>query len=345
MDMQHRRMGSLRRALLLGGASLAAGFALSLVGASAASAADDDTDSGGLLGAVASATDAVSSTVADIDATLTDVVATTAQVAEPVLTVVQAVAPAPAAAVVPPVVESAESVTQSAVDQLGSAANTAVTAVDEVVESEPVASVTDGVVSGAAEVPIAGVIVDTSLASTVMDVVSSVSSRLDCALEAVVGDSVGPAVTIPEVPTRILDGIVGVIVPVSPTAPGSAPVPTGAGPGADSAESSVITALRPPGDSRDPSVRALGASAGGSATDPPAGLSHPPAVATPPGGGTTTLPGSCTVGGGSASAGAGALHAALPARPLTTLCAGAVASVSSDAVPAAPVYPTDVSPD
>lgn len=345
MDTHHERIRSLRRALLLGGPALAAGFVLSLVGASAASAADDDTDAGGLLGAVASVTDAVSSTVTDIDATLTEVAPTTAQVADPVVAVVQTVAPAPATAVVPPVVDSAESVTQSAVDQVGSATNAAVDAVEELVESGPVTTVTDAVVSGAADVPIAGDLVRTAIPPTVVDVVSSVSSRLDYTLEAVLGDTAGPAVILPDIPTGILDGIVGVIVPATQTPPGSVPDATGVDPGTGSAGSPAITALMPPRDSRDPSARGFGVSVGASATHPPANLSHPHAAAAPPGGEATTPPGSCTVGGGSASTAAGALHAALPARPAITLGAGAMASVSLDALPAAPIYPTDVSPD
>lgn len=346
MGTHHQRMSSLRRGLLLGGAAVAAGFTLSFVGTTAAHAADDDAEARGLLGAVTSVTDSVSSTVDDIDVALSDVVTKTAQVAEPVVAVVQTVAPTPAAAAVPPVTDGAAGVAQSTVDLVESATTTVLDAVDEAVEAEPIASVTDAALSAVSEARIVGDVAAAVVPATLQDVVSRVSSRLDDALETIVGDPPGAAVLLPDIPTGILDGVVGVIVPGAGTPSGSLPDATGVGKGTPHVEPSALTALSPTGAGRGPSLPAPGVRVPVSTADPPASLNHPAvAEGAAPAGGAATPPGSCSSGGGSASAGGGALHAALVARPVTTLCAGALASVSSDAVPAAPTYPTDVSPD
>lgn len=348
MDEQHHRLAGFRRALLLSGASLIAGFAISLAGATAASAAEDDAEGGGLLGAVTTVTDAVSSAVGDLDTAASDVVEKAAETAAPVTEVVQAVVPAPVVAPVPSVVEGTSEVAQTTVDHVEATTDAAVDAGHQIVEADPVSSVTDAVVSGVSEIPAVGAVVDAVVPPSINDAVASVSTSLDATLQAVIGDSSGSPLTLPEVPTGVLDSVVQIIVPAADEArpmPDIRPDPDGDTDAVSAASvAPASTSLKQASDGHH-------GTRGVSLTSPPVlntasgiDVGDSPRAGAPPGG-PLAPPGSCSLGNGSAGTGPGALHAALPGDAALTLHAGTTVSASSDAVPAPPTYPTDVSPD
>ncbi len=344
MDEQHHRLAGFRRALLLSGASLIAGFAISLAGATAASAAEDDAEGGGLLGAVTTVTDAVSSTVGDLDAAASDVVEKAAETAPPVTEVVQAVVPAPVVAPVPSVAADASEVAQTTVDHVEATTDAAVDAVHQIVEADPVSSVTDAVVSGVSGIPV----VDAVVPPSINDAVASVSTSLDATLQAVVGDSSSSAITLPEVPTGVLDSVVQIIVPAADEA---RPLPDIRSDPDGDMDAVSAASVAPASTSLKQASDGHHGTRGVSLTSPPVlntasgiDVGDSPRAGAPPGG-PLAPPGSCSLGNGSAGTGPGALHAALPGDAALTLHAGTTVSASSDAVPAPPTYPTDVSPD
>lgn len=347
MTARHERFSALRRVLLLGCGAIAAGFALSLAAANSASAAEEGPEGSGLLGTVAAVTGAVSSTIDEVDTAVGAVVEHAAPVTEPV----EAVVPAPIVAPVPAVSETASEITQTTVDHVEATTDGVVGTVEGIVESGPATAATQLVISRAAEIPVVGTVVDSVVPEPLVDVVTDLSSSLDETLVGLVGNSSGPAITLPAVPTGILDGIVGIVAPGTDPATYPEPVATpdsgakGTDPAVGAAAMGVasvpVTSWNEPPDGRahsqppplpDPPAYGAAASAGDSSLPPQAASGGP-------------LPGSCTLGSGASGAGAGTLHVALADHALPTLLAGTTASVSSDAVPDTPTYATDVSPD
>lgn len=347
MDAKHSGLLVLRRALLLAGAALACGVALVLVSSASAHAAEDDTDGTGLLGLVSAATATVSATVEQVDSGLSEVVQETAAVVAPVSEVVHAAVPAPVAAPAAPAVSAVTEVSESVVESVEFAAGSAVGAVESVAASEPIDAVADAVLVAVGDAPLGGSVLDRVVATEPGHALVGAASAIDHLLVSVIGNSAGPAVTLPDVPTGILDQVVAIITPDS-HAPGPVPdarpdpaVGAAQPAGTGSLIPGVPDSIPAPGSVEQTAHPRLPATTttAARASDP-----GPVPSSAPPGGPLT--PGSCSLTGASGGAhGGAALHAALNAAAVPLLRDGGAASVSSDAVPPAPTYPTDVSPD
>ena len=343
---------------LFSGACLALGWAaLSVLLGSSPAHADD---SGGLLdGAGGLLGDASSAVASTVSGTASAVATTVDAVIAPVQNSVEALSPAASdgVGVAPGVVQDAGSSLVDAVastpavpDQvadvvtdLGSTVSTAVpdalAPVSTVLASSPVSSLTAPVTASLASVPVVG-------GATTELGVPALIDRVGGAVDGVTG-SLAP----------VLGGLSPAIPPgVPPTDPGdaSAPVASGTGPLASASTVPPPTTAVVAASSAGPPVRAIDGSAGVArnalgASGPPPSASSPPSAPTAPNApdpwatpaGTGTSSSSAGTGGGSAPWFA-TISALTASAPHLSVPAGGAAD---DALPASPVFATDVSPD
>ncbi|MAP63205.1 MAG: hypothetical protein CMH34_05560 [Microbacterium sp.] len=340
-----RSLTHARRVLLvaLGLGLLWAAAAILLHTPSAGAAEDDDA---GLLGAATSVVEGATGAVDDVaGATLDTATTVVAPVVETVTEPVAEQAPAPVAAVVEavpevvaPVVETVTQTVTTTTDVVDNGAGTVTATVESVVSSGPVSAVTTPVVELVAEVPIVGDVADgIGLGETITDTAAAIDTTVGTVLIGGTTDPAPPVVVIPE-----LD------VPMTPAVPdpsGAVPALIAASasvgePGTATALARVATAMGAAwwaqNDSWAPSAiaAAMGAAAVVGAArsrllSPHVAPSHAP--------------------GGTGSA-IGAAAAQPPAGMLgdtwrSLLLAGPPRSHVDDALPGAPVFDTDSTPD
>ncbi|KRA25195.1 hypothetical protein ASD65_12755 [Microbacterium sp. Root61] len=279
--------------------------------------ADDDTDRGGLLGAV---TGLVDDTVSAVTGVATGAVQTaTTAVVTPVVQTVTTVVP-PAAPLVSTVTDTVRAVTAP---------------VRQLVDTGVVSDIVDPVVAVVGAVPVVGKLVTTL---GVDNALTDVAGTVDGTLSGVVGTVDGSVGTI--VPP--ITGIPGVVVPGSPSdGTVTAGVPTGVALAIGNAPTFVGGDAGAPGHRRDawwPSTAGVAVTAVSAAT-PLGGAAHssssPPGLCAPWGGSST--------GSGGTGPGAAALLAFGPfvAHRAWVRRRG----WTDDDAPTAPTLATDVSPD
>jgi hypothetical protein len=351
MDATQSRRGlTLGRLLLLALLAGIAWCALSLFAStSSASAAEGDESGSGLLGAVTQTVSGAGAVVTGVVDAADPVVTT---VVETVVTPVAAPVPAPVAQPVGAAVEAVAATvdtTVAAVDTVAvGAVETATAAVADVADAGLVSHIAEPVVDLATSVPVVGdVIVATGLDTAVTDT----ASGLDDAVGAVVGQPGEVGSVLPELP---LTGVDAVAETLDPTPAVSTPN----GDDASVADAIDAEATDPvPGEARLASDAPSGRSAGpqdaeGARSGAPGGTGASTAsVVSPafdPGPSLGGVPGGALGSGSSVSgAAAGAAAAAIGhedahrvPHAFTTL-----RTTTDDALPGAPVFDTDVSPD
>ncbi|GAA1949737.1 hypothetical protein [Microbacterium aquimaris] len=339
-----RSLTHAQRVLLvaLGLGLLWAAAAILLHTPSAGAAEDDDA---GLLGAATSVVEGATGAVDDVAGATLDTAATVvAPVVETVTEPVAKQAPAPVAAVVEavpevvaPVVETVTQTVTTTTDVVENGAGAVAETVETVVSSGPVSSVTTPVVELVSEVPIVG---DVAEGLGVGEAITDTAAVIDTTVGTVlVGDTTDPAPPVVVIPELDLP-----VAPAVPALPGTVPALIAAhvsvGEAAiATAVASVATAMGAAWWSQNGSwapsaiAAAIGATAvvgaaGSRLLTPHAAPSHAPG------------------GNGSALGAAAAQPAGMLGDTWRSLLhAGPPHSHVDDALPGAPVYDTDSTPD
>lgn len=368
------RARDLRRILWAALALCLGWFALSLV-FPASSASAEERHGSGLLGVVGQTVDTATSTVSHVTQHVDSVVGSAVTTVAPVVEPAVAPVPAPVREPVAEVVSSANQAVQNTVTQLDSTVTgvvgTATDLVGGVADSGIVSGVTEPVVDLVTSVPVVGGVVEkVGLDDTVRDV----AAGTDEVVSGVVGSPAPVSGVLPTPPTGAVDVIVdtvrpggpdaptlpgigdGVVVPLpSPVLPTS-PINSAPGAGgavedpvivrADAASTAASAAptssasTLPPGIS-SAAVAAQAAASGGSspASPDPGTPPSPTAPATP-----QTSAGSGSVAAGSGGPGTSPADSG-GSFGIQSLALLSPRTVVNDALPGAPVYDTDVSPD
>lgn len=355
----------LRLALLaLGGGILATGLGLALGGSGAHASEQDPNAGGGLTGLLSGVTQTVGTTLhaatGAVDQTVTAVVTPVAPVVQQVI----APAPEPVRQVVQQTVTTvttgAGAVARTADQVVTTTVNTALGGVSQVAGSKPATTVVGGVVGLVQTVPVVGGIVT---GTGLPGVVTGVTGTVDHVVGGVVGTPTTVTGVIPSLPTTGVDVIAGSIGGAGATGPQN-PGTTPEGPGSgnegsagktdDSSGSNpaASTAFRTDANGVAALFRLATtnvyatATAGASTFATVFGLAGSPL---PGGSSDIAMPLSAPVSSGASSASFayGPLAAAALGFGFLIFLAARRAAfrVDVDALPGAPVYVTDVSPD
>ncbi|MGP3533606.1 hypothetical protein ACTU3I_02345 [Microbacterium sp. RD1] len=330
---------------------------LSLLAPTSSASADDGQRGSGLLGAVgdtlAGVSDTLEQTTGVVDAVVTEVVTPVAPpvvapvpapVAEPVVTPPPApvAQPVPVVPAVPDVVAIAPSVADAVIDTVNATAAATVddvtSAVSEVGAAGTVSRVTAPIIDLAGSLPVVRVVADRL---ELADTVGTVADSVDRTVASVIGTPTPTGPLLPPLPAPGVDVDVDVDPIVGELPSGITPVRA----------EGVLASLR--GDVTDdataePAPHVNSARAGSGLIDGTAAV-HPSAEGSPSVGGPSAVgpdpvSGSTTAANGGAGAGAPAALGYEDSHA-DAAAGSALRSVADDALPGAPVYDTDISPD
>lgn len=349
--MAHRR-SRLRPARLVLLALLAslAWCVLSLFASSPSASADDGSSRGsGLLGAVGETLESVGGTleqtVAGVDAAVAAVTTAVAPVAEPVVAPVPEPVSEPVVAVVQTATTTADSTVGATDAAIVAGIDAVASSVTEVAQAAPASDLVAPAVTLTSQVPVVADVLDRTRAG---DALTGIAEGADAAVSALIGSAPPTAPLIPDLPLSGLAPVTDALTAPGPVLLPGLPLPGRVLPDRPSVagDGPLAALLAAPGPPEALRVDAASADRGTSVStlDPAASAASRAAERTGAPGLSGALAGSSaslTAGGG--SGGVAALGA--ESAPHSATGASSVRLPADEALPGAPVYDTDVSPD